>query len=261
MKTQLAQNVLAIISDDITKMDGFFKSPDDITKIVGQSCVPCKPLCCPPTLLTLPLKIRVPPANATHLYIITQHIDYFIWQVPNTLPNPHNTAQFNHACPATVQFNYACPAAAQYNYACPAAALQLCMPCYSTVQLRMPCYTTVQLCMPCYSTVQLCMPCCSTTTMYALLQHSSTTHALLHHSSTMHALLQHSSTMHALLQHSSTMHALLQHSSTMHALLQHSSTNVHYFLLHVSHSDLISKEFINGVTVFNFLISPLKLQL
>ena len=73
MKTQLAQNVrerLAIISDDITKMDGFFNSPDDITKIVGQSCVPCKPLCCPPTLLTLPLKIRVPPANATHLYII-----------------------------------------------------------------------------------------------------------------------------------------------------------------------------------------------
>ena len=89
-------------------------------------------------------------------------------------------------------------------------------------------------------------------TMHALLQHSSTTHALLQHSSTMHALLQHSSTMHALLQHSSTMHALLQHSSTMHALLQHSSTHVHYFLLHVSHS---------GVTVFNFLISPLKLQL
>ena len=108
-------------------------------------------------------------------------------------------------------------------------------------------------------------------TMYAMLQHSSTTHALLQHSSTMHALLQHSSTMHALLQHSSTTHALLQHSSTthallqhsstMHALLQHSSTHVHYFLLHVSHSDLISKEFINGVTVFNFLISPLKLQL
>ena len=97
-------------------------------------------------------------------------------------------------------------------------------------------------------------------TMHALLQHSSTMHALLQHSSTMH-LLQHSSTMHALLQHSSTMHALLQHSSTMHALLQHSSTHVHYFLLHVSHSDLISKEFINGVTVFNFLISPLKLQL
>ena len=98
-------------------------------------------------------------------------------------------------------------------------------------------------------------------TMHALLQHSSTMHALLQHSSTMYALLQHSSTMHALLQHSSTMHALLQHSSTMHALLQHSSTHVHYFLLHVSHSDLISKEFINGVTVFNFLISPLKLQL
>ena len=94
-----------------------------------------------------------------------------------------------------------------------------------------------------------------------IIQHSSTMHAPLQHSSTMHALLQHSSTMHALLQHSSTMHALLQHSSTMHALLQHSSTHVHYFLLHVSHSDLISKEFINGVTVFNFLISPLKLQL
>ena len=179
MKTQFAQNVrerLAIISDDITKMDGFFKSPDDITEIVGPSCVPCKPLCCSPTLLTLPLKIRVPPANVTHLYIIIlQRLNIlisFIWQVPNT------------AQPT----------------------------CYSTVQ-------------------------------------------------TMYALLQHSSTMHALLQHSSTMHALLQHSSTMHALLQHSSTHVHYFLLHVSHSDLISKEFINGVTVFNFLISPLKLQL
>ena len=98
-------------------------------------------------------------------------------------------------------------------------------------------------------------------TMHAPLQHSSTMHALLQHSSTMHAPLQHSSTMHALLQHSSTMHAPLQHSSTVHALLQHSSTHVHYFLLHVSHSDLISKEFINGVTVFNFLISPLKLQL
>ena len=33
-------------------------SSDDITKIVGQSCVPCKPLCCPPTLLTLPLKMN-----------------------------------------------------------------------------------------------------------------------------------------------------------------------------------------------------------
>ena len=134
-------------------MDGFFKSPDDITEIVGQSCVPCKPLCCPPTL---PLKIRVPPANATHLYIIILQLlnilitSYGKYQI---LPNPHNTAQF-----------------------------KLCMPCYSTVQ-------------------------------------------------------------------------------TMHALLQHSSTHVHYFLLHVSHSDLISKEFINGVTVFNFLISPLKLQL
>ena len=206
MKTQLAQNVrerLAIISDDITKMDGFFKSPDDINKIVGQSCVPCKPLCCSPTLLTLPLKIRVPPANATHLYIIILQLlnkSYGKYQI---LPNPHNTAQFNYVCPATAQF-------------------KLCMPCYSIVQ---------------------------------------TMHALLQHSSTMHALLQHSSTMHALLQHSSTMHALLQHSSTMHALLQHSSTHVHYFLLHVSHSDLISKEFINGVTVFNFLISPLKLQL
>ena len=163
MKTQLAQNVrerLAIISDDITKMDGFFKSPDDITKIVGQSCVPCKPLCCPPTLLTLPLKIRVPPANATHLYII----------------------------------------------------------------------------------------------ILQLLNIASTKYCPTH-------IIQHSSTMHALLQHSSTMHTLLQHSSTMHALLQHSSTHVHYFLLHVSHSGLISKEFINGVTVFNFLISPLKLQL
>ena len=169
MKTQLAQNVrerLAIISDDITKMDGFFKSPDNITKIVGQSCVPCKPLCCSPTLLTLPLKIRVPSANATHLYIIILQLlnilitSYGKYQI---LPNPHNTAQF-----------------------------KLCTSCYSTVQL----------CMPCYSTVQ-----------------------------------------------------------TMHVLLQHSSTHVHYFLLHVSHSDLISKEFINGVTVFNFLISPLKLQL
>ena len=196
MKTQLAQNVrerLAIISDDITK-------------IVGQSCVPCKPLCCPPTLLTLPLKIRVPPANATHLYIIILQLlnilitSYGKYQI---LPNPHNTAQFNHAHPATAQFNHVCPATAQFK---------LCMPCYSTVQLCMPCYSTVQLCMPCCSTVQLCMPCYSTV-------------------------------------------------QTMHALLQHSSTHVHYFLLHVSHSDLISKEFINGVTVFNFLISPLKLQL
>ena len=142
MKTHLAQNVrerLAIISDDITKMDGFFKSPDDITKIVGQSCVPCKPLCCPPTLLTLPLKIRVPPANATHLYIITLQLlnilitSYGKYQI---LPNPHNTAQFNHACPATAQFNYACPAIAQFK---------LCMPCCSTVQLCTPCYSTVQL--------------------------------------------------------------------------------------------------------------------
>ena len=115
MKTQLAQNVrerLAIISDDITK-------------IVGQSCVPCKPLCCPPTLLTLPLKIRVPPANATHLYIIILQLlnilitSYGKYQI---LPNPHNTAQFNHACPATAQFNHACPATAQFNYACPATA-------------------------------------------------------------------------------------------------------------------------------------------
>ena len=104
---------LAIISDDITKMDGFFKSPDDITKIVGQSCVPCKPLCCSPTLLTLPLKIRVPPANATHLYIIILQLlnilitSYGKYQI---LPNPHNTAQFKP-----------------------------CMPCYSTVQLCMPC--------------------------------------------------------------------------------------------------------------------------
>ena len=130
-------------------MDGFFKSPDDITKIVGQSCVPCKTLCCSPTLLTLPFKIRVPPANALYITItilwdcyllnifITSYAKYQI------LPNPHKN-------------------------------------------------TTVQ---------------------------------------------------------------------TMHALVQHSSTHVHYFLLHVSHSDLISKEFINGVTVFNFLISPLKLQL
>ena len=110
----------------------------NITKIVGQSCVPCKPLCCPPTLLTLPLKIRVPPANATHLYIIILQLlnilitSYGKYQI---LPNPHNTAQFKP-----------------------------CMPCYSTVQLCMPCYSTVQLCMPCYSTVQ---------TMHALLQHSS----------------------------------------------------------------------------------------
>ena len=122
MKTQLAQNVrerLAIISDDITKMDGFFKSPDDITKIVGQSCVPCKPLCCPPTLLTLPLKIKVPSANATHLYIIILQLlnilitSYGKYQI---LPNPHNTAQFNYARPATAQF-------------------KLCMPCCCTVQL------------------------------------------------------------------------------------------------------------------------------
>ena len=140
-------------------------SSDNITKIVGQSCVHCKPLCCPPTLLTLPLKIRVPPANATHIIIL---------QLLNILITSYG----------------------KYKY-CPTHIIQ--------------------------------------------------------HSSTMHALLQHSST---------TMHALLQHSSTMHALLvQHSSTHVHYFLLHVSHSDLISKEFINGVTVFNFLISPLKLQL
>ena len=110
MKTQFAQNVrerLAIISDDFTKMDGFFKSPDDITKIVGQSCVPCKPRC-PLTLLTLPLKIRVPPANATHLYIIILQLlnilitSYGKYQI---LPNPHNTAQLNYACPATAQFN------------------------------------------------------------------------------------------------------------------------------------------------------------
>ena len=124
------------ISDDITKI---FKSPDNITKIVGQSCVPCKPLCCSPTLLTLPLKIRVPSANATHLYIIILQLlnilitSYGKYQI---LPNPHNTAQFNYACPATAQFNYACPAAAQFNYACPAAAqFKPCMPCYSTVQL------------------------------------------------------------------------------------------------------------------------------
>ena len=149
MKTHLAQNVrerLAIISDDITKMDGFFKSPDDITKIVGQSC---KPLCCPPTLLTLPLKIRVPSANATHLYIIILQLlnilitSYGKYQI---LPNPHNTAQFNHACPATAQFNYVCPATAQFNYACPATA-QFNHACPATAQFK--------LCMPCYSTVQL----------------------------------------------------------------------------------------------------------
>ena len=37
----ISESVLKI-SDDITKMDGFFK----------------KPLCCPPTLLTLPLKMN-----------------------------------------------------------------------------------------------------------------------------------------------------------------------------------------------------------
>ena len=128
MKTQLAQNVrerLAIISDDITK-------------IVGQSCVPCKPLCCPPTLLTLPLKIRVPPANATHLYIIILQLlnilitSYGKYQI---LPNPHNTAQFNYACPATAQFNYACPATAQFNYACPATA-QFNNACPATAQFN-----------------------------------------------------------------------------------------------------------------------------
>ena len=132
----ISESVLKI-SDDITKMDGFFKSPDDITTIVGQSS--CKPLCCPPTLLTLPLKIRVPPANATHLYIIILQLLNILYGKLQILPNPHNTQQFKCACPATA--------------------------------------------------------------------------------------------------------------------------HVHYFLLHVSHSDLISKEFINGVTVFNFLISPLKLQL
>ena len=136
MKTQLAQNVrerLAIISDDITKIDGFFKSPDDITKIVGQSCVPCKPLCCPPTLLTIPLKIRVPQANATLIILQLLNISYGKYQI---LLNPHNTAPFNHARPATAQFNHARPATAQFNHACPATAqFKLCMPCYSTVQL------------------------------------------------------------------------------------------------------------------------------
>ena len=150
-------------------MDGFFKSPDDITEIVGQSCVPCKPLCCPPTLLTLPLKIRVPPANATHLYIIILQLlnilitSYGKYQI---LPNPHNTAQFNHACPATVQFNYACPAAAPFNYVCPATAqfnyacpatAQFNYACPAAAQFNYACPATAQFkpCMPCYSTVQL----------------------------------------------------------------------------------------------------------
>ena len=159
MKTQLAQNVRERARYNIWECPERYQMTSvrwmdsskvqiNITKIVGQSCVPCKPLCCPPTLLTLPLKIRVPPANATHLYIIILQLlnilitSYGKYQI---LPNPHNTAQFNYACPATAQFNYACPATAQFNYACPATAqFKLCMPCYSTVQ-----------------------------TMHALLQHSS----------------------------------------------------------------------------------------
>ena len=166
MKTQLAQNVrerLAIISDDITKMDGFFKSPDDINKIVGQSCVPCKPLCCSPTLLTLPLKIRVPPANATHLYIIILqllNISYGKYQI---LPNPHNTAQFNYAHPATAQFNHACPATAQFNYACPATAqfnyahpatAQFNHACPATAQFNYACPATAQFNHACPATAQ-----------------------------------------------------------------------------------------------------------
>ena len=168
MKTQLAQNVrerLAIISDDITKMDGFFKSPDDITKIVGQSCVPCKPLCCPPTLLTLPLKIRVPPANATHLYIIILQLlnilitSYGKYQI---LPNPHNTAQFNHACPAAAQFNYACPATAQFNYACPATA-QFNHACPATAQFSP---ATAQFNYACPATAQFNYVCPATAQFY-----------------------------------------------------------------------------------------------
>ena len=168
MKTQLAQNVrerLAIISDDITKMDGFFKSPDDITKIVGQSCVPCKPLCCPPTLLTLPLKIRVPPANATHLYIIILQLlnilitSYGKYQI---LPNPHNTAQFNHACPATAQFNNACPATAQFNYACPATA-QFNHACPATAQFSP---ATAQFNYACPATAQFNYVCPATAQFY-----------------------------------------------------------------------------------------------
>ena len=80
----------------------------------------------------------LPLGNNGHHYASTstaQHIDYFIWQ-DQILPNPHNTAQFNYAHPATAQFNHACPATAQFK---------LCMPCYSTVQPCMPCYSTVQL--------------------------------------------------------------------------------------------------------------------
>ena len=84
MKTQLAQNVrerLAIISDDITKMDGFFKSPDDITKIVGPLQASLLP-----SYTTFENQSPTSKCNSPlHNYTSTaQHIDYFIWQVPNT---------------------------------------------------------------------------------------------------------------------------------------------------------------------------------
>ena len=123
-----------------------------------------KTLCCSPTLLTLPLKIRVPPANATHLYIIILQLlnilitSYGKYQI---LPNPHNTAQFNHACPAAAQFNHACPATAQFNYACPATA-QFNYACPATAQFNHACPATAQFNYACPATAQFNYACPAT---------------------------------------------------------------------------------------------------
>ena len=77
-----------MISDDITKMDVFFKSPDDITKIVGQSCVPWQDSLLPSYTTNITIENQSPTSKCNsplHNYTSTaQHIDYFIWQVPNT---------------------------------------------------------------------------------------------------------------------------------------------------------------------------------
>ena len=103
--------------------------------------VPCKPLCCSPTLLTLPLKIRVPSANATHLYIIIlqllnilastkycpiQHSStmHALLQHSSTMhallqhsSTMHALLQHSSTTHALLQHssNYACPATAQFN--------------------------------------------------------------------------------------------------------------------------------------------------
>ena len=97
--------------------------------------------------------IRVPPANATHLYIIILNILITSYSKYQILPNPHNTAQFNYACPATAQFNHACPATAQFNYARPATAqFNYALP--ATAQFNYACPATAQFNYACPATAQ-----------------------------------------------------------------------------------------------------------